>query len=306
MSGTENPAHSGSSDAPSDKYISGLVEQVSLHTIKGIIQHLTGYSTRFTFSDKTVSAREWIFRQFVTMGYTDVAYQDFVICDSIQKNVICSKAGESNKVLILCAHYDSTARSTVGWDWQRCTAPGANDNASGVAAMLEIARILKNIDLDYTVRFIAFTGEEQNLSGSRAYAEYALNNAMDITLVINLDEIGYPDTEWNIVIGEDQGNHTPIKNVASHEFALVMAQAAADYTGLTGRYADIWASDHMPFNSGGYAVIGVCEAGRYPHSHEVTDTCDKIEINYVGEVTRMVLAAILQVARKQGKRECSK
>ncbi len=293
MSGTEYPAHSGSSGA--DKYISGIVEQVSLHTIKGIIQHLAGYSTRFTFSDKTVYVREWIFRQFVTMGYTDIDYQDFSLCDSIQKNVICSKAGQSKRVLILCAHYDSTARSTVGWDWQRCPAPGANDNASGMAAMLEIARILKNIDLNYTVRFIAFAGEEQNLSGSRAYAEYALDNAMDISLVINLDEIGYPDTEWNIVIGEDQGNHTPAKNAASHEFAKVMAKAAMDYTGLTGKYADIWASDHMPFNSGGYAVIGVCEAGRYRHSHEVTDTLDKIEIDYVGEVTRMVLATILHI-----------
>jgi aminopeptidase YwaD len=285
MSETENPAHSGSSDAPLDKYIACLVELVSSHTIKSSIQHLTSYSTRFTFSDKIVPAREWIYRQFVTMGYTDVVYQDFVLCDSIQKNVICSKSGQSNRVLILCAHYDSTARSTVGWDWQTCPAPGANDNASGVAAMLETARILRNVDLDFDIRFIAFAGEEQNLTGSRAYAEYALDNAMDISLVINLDEIGCPDTEWNVVIGEDQGNHTPIKNAASHDFAKVMAESAADYTVLTCKYADIWASDHMPFNSGGYAVIGVCEAGRYRHSHEVTDTCDNIDIDYVGKVT---------------------
>lgn len=311
MSDTEriNPALSGSSYAmkPLGQYVSYLVGQVSLSGIKDIIQHLTGYSTRFTFSDKIAPAREWIYRQFVTMGYNDVAYQDFVLCDSIQKNVICSKAGQSNRSLILCAHYDSTARSTVGWDWQTCPAPGANDNASGVSAMLEIARILRNVDLDFDVRFIAFAGEEQNLSGSRVYAEYALDNAMDIPLVINLDEIGYPDAEWNIVIGEDQGNHTPTKNAASHEFAQVMAQAAADYTGLTTKYTDIWASDHLPFNSAGYAVIGICQAGRYPHSHEVTDTWDNVDIDYVGEVTRMVLAAILHVACiQQEKRECSK
>lgn len=278
--------------------ISGLAGQVSLHSVRNTIQQLAGFSTRFTFSDKIVPAREWIFRQFLNMGYTDVYYQDFVICDSVQKNVICSKTGGSKSAIILCAHYDSTARDTVGWDWQRCPAPGANDNASGVAAMLEIARILRNVNIGMDVRFIAFAGEEQNLSGSRAYAD-AINNALDISLVINLDEIGYPDAEWNIVIGEDQGNHNPEKNAASHEFALVMARCSSNYTRLKNKFLDIWASDHLPFNNRGYAVLGVCGSGMYRHTHEVTDTCDKIDMDYVVEVTRMALATIMHVAVKK-------
>lgn len=236
-----NPSHGSESSKAFGQYITDLVEQISLFDIKGTIQHLTDYSTRFTFSVKAAEARQWIHEQFITMGYSDVVYQDFILCDSLQKNIVCSKEGrgKSDKILILCAHYDSIAKSTTGWDWQTCPAPGANDNASGVAAMLEIARILKNIDMNYTIRFIAFTGEEQNLWGSRAYADYALTNKMNIVLVIN------------------------------------------------------------PFNSAGYAVIGVCQAGKYPHSHKVTDIFANIDIDYVVEATRMTLATILLVAGMQ-------
>ncbi len=285
------------------KQISDIIGQVSLLNIKTTIQHLAGYTTRFTFSEEAVMAGQWIHEQFVAMGYSDVAYQDFILCDSLQKNIVCSKdgKGQSDKNLILCAHYDSTAKSTIGWDWQTCPAPGANDNASGVAAMLELARILESVDMNYTIRFIAFTGEEQNLWGSRAYAEYAFTNRMNIVLVINLDEIGYPDAKpvWKIRIGEDQGNHTTYKNADSHKFTNVMKQAAGDYTSLACTIKDIWFSDHMPFNSAGYAVIGVCQAGKYPYSHEVTDTYANIDIDYVVEVTRMTLATILLVAGMQ-------
>ena len=284
----------------SGHYISDLVEQVSLLNIKSNIRHLTSYSTRFTFSDEAVLAGQWIHEQFANMGYSNVVYQDFTLCDSLQKNIICSKKGngQSDKNIIICAHYDSIAKSTVGWDWRTCPAPGANDNASGVAAMLDIARILESIDLNYTIRFIAFTGEEQNLWGSRAYAEYALTNRMDIALVINLDEIGYPDVkpDWKVTIGEDQNDHTSDKSADSHKFAQVMKQAADDHTSLTCTISDIWNSDHMPFNSAGYAVIGVCQAGTYPYSHEITDTYHNIDIDYVIEVTRMTLATIMLVA----------
>ncbi|VVB89767.1 Peptidase family M28 [uncultured archaeon] len=294
-----NPSNGSESSKAFGRYITGMVDKVSLPDIKGTIAHLTGYSTRFTFSGKSAEAGQWIHEQFINMGYPDVEYQDFSLCDSLQKNVVCSKEGrgQSDKILILCAHYDSTAKSTTGWDWQTCPAPGANDNASGVAAMLEIARILRNVNMNYTIRFIAFTGEEQNLWGSRAYADYALSNKMNIVLVINLDEIGYPDAkpDWKIIIGEDQGNHMPLKNAESHRFAQVMKQAAADYTSLTSTILDIWTSDHMPFNSAGYVVIGVSQAGKYPHSHEVTDVYANIDIDYVSEVTRMTLATILQV-----------
>lgn len=279
---------------------SGILDNVSLYEIKGTIAHLAGFATRFTFSGGSEEAGRWIYERFVAIGYSDVAYQDFILCDSLQKNVICSKqgCGESDKILILCAHYDSTARSTTGWDWQTCPAPGANDNATGVAAMLEIARILRNVEMDHTVRFIAFTGEEQNLWGSRAYADLALSNKMNIVLVINLDEIGYPDSKppWKIIIGEDQGTHMTPENADSHRFARVMKRAALDYTSLRTAIRDIWTSDHMPFNSAGYAVIGVCQAGRYPHSHEVTDIPANIDTEYVAEATRMTLAAILHAA----------
>lgn len=294
----ERAAPSAIINPASDLYVRDHIKKVCLHNVAGDIRHLTGFSTRFAFSGRTADVREWIYGQFKEMGYTDVAYQDFILCDTLQRNVICSKKGRSDKVLILCAHYDSTARSTAGWDWERCPAPGANDNATGVAAMLEIARILRDAEMSCTLRFIAFAGEEQGMWGGRAYSEYARTNDMEIALVINLDEIGYPDAKWSVIIGEDRGNHSMEANPASHEFANVMAKTASEYTSLIVHCTDIWSSDHIPFNSAGYAVVGVCQAGKYPYSHEITDTYDKINVDFVVEVTKMTLATIICVAGK--------
>ena len=290
-----------------DQYISGLVEQVAPSNIKRDIEHLSSYLTRFTLSNKIVPVSQWIHKQFTTRGYSDVEYQDFVFCNTLQKNIVCTKTGkgQSNKIIILCAHYDTIARSTIGWNWKKCPAPGANDNASGVAAMLEIARILMNVEMDYTIRFIAFTGEEQNLMGSRAYAEYARTNNMDIILVLNLDEIGYPDVKsnWNINIGVDQVNRTHTKKATAHKFALLMAKVAADNTSLNSRRIGLWASDHTPFSSRGYAVIGITQAGKYPHSHKITDTVNYIDVDYIVEVTKMTLATLIHIAGCKGRQK---
>ena len=86
------------------------------------------------------------------------------------------------------------------------------------------------------------------------------SNKMNITSVINLDEIGYPDVKpvWKINIGNDKDDHTSPKNANSYHLSQFMAQAAATFTSLTVRYVDLWASDHKPFHSAGYSVVGVC------------------------------------------------
>lgn len=285
------------------QHISSFVKEVSLSNIIKNIQLLSGFPSRFTFSSDIVQARQWIYEQFVNIGYANVEYQDFILCDSLQKNIICSKKGigDPDRVIILCAHYDSTGRSTIGWNWEKCPAPGANDNASGIAALIEIARILKNIDLNYTVRLIAFTGEEQNLMGSRAYAKYALSNKMEIVLVINLDEIGYPDARhvWDVEIEEEQVNDTRDKNGVLDNFSQVMVQSASVYTSLNTKFVELGASDHKPFHSLGYPVLGVRQAGKYPHSHKITDIHTHVDMEYIVEVTRMTLVTIMHVARIQ-------
>jgi Zn-dependent M28 family amino/carboxypeptidase len=106
------------------------------------------------------------------------------------RNVICTKKGSTNEFILVCGHYDTILGDNVEDTVSR--APGANDNASGVSAILEIARILYSLDLKFSIRFAFFSGEEQGLRGSEYYADLIAKNKENLRLVINLDMIGQP------------------------------------------------------------------------------------------------------------------
>ncbi len=103
------------------------------------------------------------------------------------KNLILTIPGtvKKDEIVILSAHLDSTAKSAP-----EKTAPGAEDNASGSAALLEAARLLRNHQFARSIRIIWFTGEEQGMLGSQAYVK-ALENPRAVQAVINLDMFGY-------------------------------------------------------------------------------------------------------------------
>jgi len=108
----------------------------------------------------------------------------------IWRNIVATKTGLVNpqRQYILCGHYDS-----ISWmPWEE--APGADDNASGVAAVMEIARILKDYHFRSTIKFICFSAEEVGHLGSRHYAEEALREGDQIAGVLNLDMIAYADS----------------------------------------------------------------------------------------------------------------
>jgi Zn-dependent M28 family amino/carboxypeptidase len=86
-------------------------------------------------------------------------------------------------------------------------APGADDNASGVAVVLETARVLLQLDLYYSIQFVLFSGEEQDLWGAEEYAHYVKDNIMNIHRVINLDMVGCPPLGQQIInIEREMGN----------------------------------------------------------------------------------------------------
>ena len=92
--------------------------------------------------------------------------------------------GNNEEIYIVSAHYDSVPST-----------PGADDNAAGVAAVLSAAKILSQYEFNQTIRFVCFSGEEQGLLGSEEYAKEAYNNNENLISTINLDMIGYSETE---------------------------------------------------------------------------------------------------------------
>ena len=250
---------------PAVKNLGGLVEPARL---RQTVSHLAGYKTRWSHSASVTKVPEWIHGQFVSLGYPEgsrTRYQPFEMLGSApQRNVLCAPADPAQSFVLVCCHYDSVSENPGA------AAPGADDDASGVAAVLELARILKDAQLKQRgVMFAAFGGEEQNLWGSKKCAKVAAAEGWPLDLVINLDMISYKEAgaEPRITVEYDQGNKRPDNDAAAKAFAMVMAQAAAEYTSLAVEHTDIWNSDYMPFEAEGYACVGVYNAYDNPFYH---------------------------------------
>lgn len=179
------------------------------------------------------------------------------------------------------------------------SAPGADDNASGIAVLLEAAELLRDAPLRRGVLFAAFGGDEQGLCGSAACADIAATEGWPIDLVLNLDMIAFqaPTKPQHVIVEYDQGNRHPGNDAAAKAFGLLMAQAAVDYTNLTVEHSDIWNSDYLPFEAKGYACIGVYEAGQNPAYHKTEDTAARPDMSHIAEVAKMVVATLCLIAR---------
>lgn len=283
----------GKKGKQADPSIKDLVSRVDSARLMKTVEHLAGYKTRWSYSANIPKVPEWIHDQLVALGYAAgarVRYQQFDLPGSApQRNVLCVPPDASQSFLLLCCHYDSISEKPSD------AAPGADDNASGVAALLEAARLLKDVQLSKrAVMFAAFGGEEQGLYGSSECARIAAAQGWPLDLVINMDMISYKEAGGaaRIVVEYDQGNKTHVNDAAAKSFADTMARAAADYTALEVEHTDIWSSDYMPFEAEGFACVGVYNAYDNPFYHKSSDTPDKLDVENFSEAVKMVLATL--------------
>ena len=276
-----------------DKYVATLVELVSSARLQASVEALAAFHTRHTFSANIGPAADWIVGQFTAAGYADVVKRPWTRSGHTADNVVCTKPGTSGsgRVVILCAHYDSRMEQLAD---STSRAPGADDNASGVAAILEIARLVRDVPLRDTVRFCAYSGEEQGLWGSQADADALRAAGVNVHRVVNLDMVGRPPTDGSVVVERDLGNAVSGNDAASQAFGAVMAQAVADYTTLPVKLGPIYSSDYMPFEAHGYVAIGAYEGEGNPHYHATSDTPATLDWAYLTATTRLTLATLLE------------
>lgn len=295
-----------------DKIVS-LINQVSLENIKSKLMKLSSYHTRHTKSKYINQVAEWLKNEFKNIGYEDVSFHEYkeIIYNKEYnlKNVICKKNGKNHKCIMICAHYDS--RMELLFD-SYSRAPGANDNASGVSSILEIARVLYNKKLNYDLQFVFFSGEEQNLLGSEQYAKSIRKDNLNLHRLINLDMIGYPKLNPGKIIIEtdddkdesERHNRVATNDKDSLECGNIMKKMCA-YTDLYPKPDSIYDSDYEPFEKRGYVVVGAydgsAETEQNPHYHSISDTPEKIDWNYLTSVTKIVLATILTLDKKINK-----
>jgi Zn-dependent M28 family amino/carboxypeptidase len=225
------------------------------------------------------------------------------------ENIIVEVKGAKRpeEIIVVAAHYD-TARNT----------PGADDNASGVAGLLEIARLMKERNPGRTVRLVAVVNEEPpyfqtEQMGSKVYAKQAKERGENIVAVLSLESIGYysdkpgSQTYASIVsyLYPDTGNYVAfIGNLKSR--ALVRScidsfRRTADFPSegavLPGWIPGVDWSDHWAFWGEGYPAVMVTDAApfRYPYYHKPEDTPEKLDYD---RMTRVV-TGLVQVITEQ-------
>jgi Zn-dependent M28 family amino/carboxypeptidase len=244
------------------------------------------------------AAADYIERGFREWGY-GVGSQEFVVANTIARNIDVEIPGTvlPHEVVLLGAHYDSILGS-----------PGADDNATGIAAVLELARILAGRRLARSVRFVAFVNEEPPFfqtddMGSRMYARRARERGENIVAMLSLESIGYysdakGSQDYPLLFRlfyPNRGNFLGfVGNIAArrlvHQTIRSFRRHAAfpsEGVAAPGWIMGIGWSDHWAFWKEGYPAIMVTDTAlfRYEHYHSVTDTPDKIDYARLARVT---------------------
>ncbi|HEX6645551.1 MAG TPA: M20/M25/M40 family metallo-hydrolase [Nitrososphaeraceae archaeon] len=291
------------------KHTDLILEQVNSTKLKEWINTLSSFHTRHTKSDHIENVAYWLKNELETLCENRVFFHNFTQIDENQtfhlKNIICTIQDSTaslpdNNTIIIGAHYDSRAENINN---SEVRAPGADDNASGVSAILELVRILSHVNLTLNLEFVLFSGEEQGKWGSNKYIKYLddKNRTKNIDLYINFDMIGYrPSNESNKVILEyDVGNKYLQNDNYSKTIALFTKQIASNYTNLQSQLAKLGNSDFIPFEELGSTVIGIHDEGvtKNPNYHKSSDTPNTLNIEYATSITKMTLATILELDR---------
>ncbi len=254
-------------------------------------------------------AADYIDDQWREIGY-EVARQTYDVDSIACSNLACSRIGSRlpDEILLIGAHYDSVIGS-----------PGANDNGSGVASLLELSREIADRSTDRTVRFVAFVNEEPPFfmterMGSTVYANAAKARGDDITLMVSLETLGYYDDRKGSQrypplfrhFFPDQGNYIAfVSNLRSrralNRFAAVFRQQTdfpmervATFSWIPGV---AW-SDQYSFWRRGYRALMVTDTAfyRYPYYHTPADLAIHVDYRRLAELTDGLGRTVLRLA----------
>ena len=269
---------------------------------------------RNLWRDGTLDATaDYIEETLQAMGYA-VTSQAYTVQATSVRNLEAVLSGTSlaEEIVLIGAHYDTVSES-----------PGANDNASGVAALLEIARLLAAKPLARSVRFVAFVNEEAPFfytwkMGSHRYARRAHERGDNITAMLSLETIGYysdangsqqypnPVYAW---LYPNTGNFIGfVGNLASRKLVRQCLGSFRRHStfpskniAAPGRMIGIHWSDHWSFWQEGYAAVMVTDTAlfRYPHYHASTDLPDRIDYERLARVVEGLAKVTVDLAQQQ-------
>lgn len=240
-------------------------------------------------SEASRNTVNWLVNEYKSYGYDSMRVDSFQRGGRWYKNVVVIKPGISKQVVLVCGHFDTR------------NGPGANDNGSGVAAILETARIMQDLNTTRTVMFVNFDGEEEGFIGSQHFVDnqmVAIQN--DLYLVFNIDQIGgtYGVTGNDKIFCERDENTSPFSNNAlSERITDSIANLARLYTSLTPVISKAFSSDYIPFEEKGIVISGLYQHANDKYSHRPTDTLGNMDTVSLKQAVRLTAAATIHFAQ---------
>ena len=327
-----------------------LIQEIDARNIERSIRKLVSFGTRNTLSTQDDpkrgigAARDWLFSEFLAAakssgGRMTVEKQTFeqpkaarVPQPTMLTNIVATLKGNQpeseQRMYVVSGHYDSMCTSPTD---AKCDAPGANDDASGTAAVLQMARVMAKYKFDATIVFMTVAGEEQGLLGSTYFAEQAKKSNLDIEAMFTNDIIGSStggngvhDARTVRVFSEGvPSNETPAEattrrsvggenDSAARQLARFIKETAAAYIPSMNvmmvyrrdRYGR--GGDHIPFLERGYAAVRFTEPNEnFQHQHQnlrvengiqYGDLPEFDDFNYIANVARVNAASLAMLA----------
>ena len=303
-----------------------ILNSISEEKIAYILKKLESFETRNLFSEPIrddfgiKAAGNWIFEQFKSYSpnlkvHLDCyrlkeqgrrLFKDVELCNVVA--ILPGKFAEDReRIFIVNAHYDSFARSADGGfndDDSNTPAPGVNDDGSGIAAILEMARVMSRYQFEATIYFVAFAGEEQGLIGSSLFTQKMKNKGKNIEGVITLDMIGnieggngYIDNKRLRVFSSEIPD-SPSQQLARYIRRIrerYFPERVVDLIFRTDRFGR--GGDHLPFLQEGFPGIRIMEANEnYSRQHTTEDTFENMSLAYCVANTKVVASCLASLA----------
>ncbi len=305
LAGTAAAAPASAALTP-DPNVQAMLDQVQRDTLYSYVAGLSGekavtiggapvtLATRSTAVATSIEkATQYVYEHFQALGLP-VSYHTWSYYGSQRRNVVAEQAGaDPSCVYLLTAHLDSTSPQALS------LAPGADDNASGSAGVMAAADILSRYQFTCTLRYVLFTGEEQGLLGSAAYAAAAAARGDPIKGVLNLDMIAYntsgstPTAEMDVRSGTAGSQDRVMSNllmnvVTAYSINLAPAVFASDDDG----------SDHYSFWQAGYPAVLIIEDwdDHTPYYHTTSDRVSTLNMDYYTQYVKAILGTAAHLA----------
>jgi hypothetical protein len=270
----------GSKPIKTDSDILGLINDVNKTIIDTYVKELIGFGPRPAGSRACQQTGAYIASKFTSFGL-DVSVDNWTFFPFHSQNVVATLHGSdtsSDAVFLLSAHYDTRKNSV-----------GANDDSSGIATILAIAQICSQYHFNYTIRFLALSGEEcglcTDMPGSRDYAKKAYDRGDNIVACLDLDTIGSYETDFGT---RAVRVYTPIR---ATWIPLMMQQVCDHYSilNMTIEQMPNHPADQQAFISWGFDAVLICQADQI-HNVSKNDTYEHINLSYITKVCRLMIA----------------